>query len=71
MPTNEGEKLLHSKKNAAQLISVCTRTVDNLIAAKKLKTVRIGRRCLIRHADLLRFIQRGTETTSKPALDRV
>jgi excisionase family DNA binding protein len=49
MPTNEVEKLLHDKKTTAQLLSVSKRTVDNLISGKKLKTVRIGRRCLIRH----------------------
>ena len=62
MLANESEKLLHDKKTTAHLLSVSKRTVDNLIAGKKLKTVRIGRRCLIRHADLLRFIQRDTET---------
>jgi excisionase family DNA binding protein len=55
------QKLLHSKKTTARLLDISPRSVDNLIADKKLTPVHIGRRCLIRHSDLLRFVRKGTE----------
>jgi len=58
---SDQQKLLHDKKSVADLLSISRRSVDYLIADKKLIPVRIGRRCLIRHADLLRFIRKGTE----------
>ncbi len=57
--TGKGEiiKLLHSKKEAAQMLDVCPRTIDNLIAFKELEVRRIGRRVLIPHNALINFVR--------------
>jgi excisionase family DNA binding protein len=54
------EKILHPRLEVAQLLSVSLRKIDELIATKKLKTVRVGRRNLVTHAELTRFAQQGT-----------
>jgi excisionase family DNA binding protein len=50
--------LLVSKRDAAALLSLCVRTVDNLIATKKLPARRVGRRVLIPYASLVQFARR-------------
>jgi excisionase family DNA binding protein len=50
-------KLLHSKAEAAQMLDISLRTVDNLIALKELPVRRILRRVLIPHSALLNFIR--------------
>ncbi len=50
--------LLVSKRDAAALLSLCVRTVDNLIATKKLPARRVGRRVLIPYAALVQFARR-------------
>jgi excisionase family DNA binding protein len=52
-------KLLHSKVEAADLLNVSVRTIDNLIASKELSVRRIGRRVLIPRTVLLNFIKPG------------
>jgi excisionase family DNA binding protein len=47
--------LLHTKIEAAALLNVSVRTIDNLIAMKDLPVRRIGRRVLIPRAVLLSF----------------
>jgi hypothetical protein len=46
-PQPPTQPILVSKKGSAALLSVCPRTVDNLIATKQLPCRRIGRRVLI------------------------
>lgn len=58
------EKLLHPRLEVAQLLSLSVRKVDELIATKKLKTVRIGRRNLVAHSELTRFVLKGTRNKS-------
>jgi len=55
---SEQTPLLVSKRDAAALLSLCVRTVDNLIATKKLPARRIGRRVLIPYAALVQFARR-------------
>lgn len=50
-------RLLHSKKEVAQMLNVSLRTIDNLIAFKELAVRRIGRRVLIPHGALLNFVR--------------
>jgi excisionase family DNA binding protein len=50
--------LLVSKRQTAELLGVCLRTVDNLIANKELPCLRIGKRVLVKHSSLLAFIRR-------------
>jgi excisionase family DNA binding protein len=59
-PANNSEitPILVSKRTAATALSVCLRTIDNLIAAKQLPCRRIGRRTLIPYASLVAFARR-------------
>jgi len=50
--------LLVSKRDVAALLSLCVRTVDNLIATKKLPARRVGRRVLIPYSALVQFAKR-------------
>ena len=54
----EDERLLLSRRETAQRLSVSVRMVDYAIAGGKLKTRRIGRRVLIPVAEVERFAQR-------------
>lgn len=56
--------LLVGKKEAAALLGVCTRTVENLVARKELPCRRIGRRTLIPFAALVQFAKRDHATAS-------
>lgn len=49
--------LLHTKIEAAAMLNVSLRTIDNLIAMKELNVRRIGRRVLIPRDVLLNFAQ--------------
>ncbi len=55
-------QLLVSKREAAEALGVCPRTVDNLIHNLELPSVRIGRRRLIPAAALDRFIRKHHST---------
>ncbi|MGO9520251.1 MAG: helix-turn-helix domain-containing protein [Candidatus Korobacteraceae bacterium] len=55
---SERAPLLVSKRDAAALLSLCVRTVDNLIATKKLPARRVGRRVLIPYSALVHFARR-------------
>ena len=49
------ERLLVSREEAAQLLSISQRALDYLVASKRLPTRRIGGRVLIPMADLRRY----------------
>jgi len=55
-------KLLYSKKEAAQLLCLSVRTIDNLITCKELKPVRIGKSARFTLAELQQFIRRDHDT---------
>jgi excisionase family DNA binding protein len=54
--------LLHSKRQAARIIGISERTLHSLIAARQLGRVRVGRRVLIPHAELVRFCENDHPT---------
>ena len=56
--------ILVSVKDGAALLGVCSRTVQNLIAAKKLKVRKVGRRTLLSYRELLTFAQHDHSTTA-------
>ena len=64
-PNHEVTKLLHSKVEAAQMLNVSLRTVDNLIAFKELPVRRIRRRVLIPRSALLNFIKSSTTVVGR------
>lgn len=49
------EKLLVSREEAAEMLSISTRALDYLVVHKQLITRRIGARVLIPVADLIKF----------------
>ena len=49
------EKLLLSRRDAAQVLSISQRALDYLVATRRLPTRRIGKRVLIPVADLRRY----------------
>jgi len=51
-------KLLFSQKDAARVLGVSLRTLQNLILCKELPARRIGRRVLIHRKDLEAFARR-------------
>jgi excisionase family DNA binding protein len=52
------EPLLVSKREAAALLSICVRSVDNYIAKKELQCRRVGRRVLIPYTAVVAFARR-------------
>jgi excisionase family DNA binding protein len=58
------EQLLISKREAASVLGVSVRTLENLISLKELPARRIGRRCLIERRALDLFVKRDHKTRS-------
>jgi hypothetical protein len=48
-------KLLYCRKSAAFALSISVRSLDYLIANKKIATQRLGRKIMITHASLVKF----------------
>jgi excisionase family DNA binding protein len=48
-------RLLYDRKEAAKQLSICVRSLDYLIAGKRLETRRIGSKVLIPRAALVKF----------------
>jgi excisionase family DNA binding protein len=64
-PEQQFLPLLHGKREAARIIGISLRTLHSLIATNRLRPVRIGRRVLVPHAELVRFCS-GDHPTSQP-----
>jgi excisionase family DNA binding protein len=56
--------LLCSVAETASLLNITERYVAKLIASRDLPSVKLGRRRLIRHDDLMKFIESRTERRS-------
>jgi excisionase family DNA binding protein len=54
-PSSPLDPILVSRDQAAELLAISRRSLDYLIADKKLPSRRIGRRVLIAYADLKKF----------------
>jgi Helix-turn-helix domain len=52
---SSGSRLLYDRKEAARQLSISIRSLDYLIAAKTFKTIRIGKKVMIPHSELVRF----------------
>jgi hypothetical protein len=48
-------RLLYDRKTAARMLSISIRSLDYLIADRKLETRRIGKKVLIPHGELVKF----------------
>ena len=58
----EQPKLMYSKKEAAETLSVSVRTVEYLIAGGELASRRVGKRVLIPYQSLLQFTRQDHKT---------
>jgi excisionase family DNA binding protein len=63
------DSLLLDKKEAARLLSLCVRTVDNLITAKKLTARKIGSRTLVTRASVEKLTQGDVESPTRLAAE--
>jgi excisionase family DNA binding protein len=61
----EQERILLDKKATAALLSISLRSVDYLVAAGRLRPIRIGKRVLFRRSALEAFAQRDHTTKLK------
>jgi excisionase family DNA binding protein len=52
---SELQPILVSKRQAARLLDLCTRTVEQLISRGELRAKRIGKRVLLLREDLEKF----------------
>jgi excisionase family DNA binding protein len=59
------EQLLISKREAAAMLGLSVRTLENLLSLKELPARRIGRRCLIERQALERFARRDHRTKTQ------
>jgi len=63
------DRLLVSKRDAASLLSVSVRTIENLIAAKRLVARKLGRRTLIPRSAIEQLARRDTPSPSIEAAE--
>jgi excisionase family DNA binding protein len=59
------EKLLFSRAEVSNLLGISLRKVDSLLALKELPSRYIGRRRMVRRADLELFVTRGTSRSKR------
>jgi excisionase family DNA binding protein len=55
-------KLMYSKKEAAAILSLSVRTIENLVANKELTVRRVGKRVLIPYQSLVQFSKGNHQT---------
>jgi excisionase family DNA binding protein len=60
------QPLLISKRQTAELLNLCLRTVDYLIAAKELAAIRVGKRVLVKYASVLAFTRKDHIDGAQP-----
>ncbi len=56
------EQLLIGRREAAEAMGICLRTLDYMIARGQLAARQIGRRVLIPRSELEKFAKRGSAT---------
>lgn len=55
--TQTPAKLFYGRQTAAELIDVSPRTIDDAIRCGAINARRVGRRVLVSHAELVRFVE--------------
>lgn len=63
---SENHPLAVSEREAAQLLSVSVRTVQNFLRAKRLPSRKIGRRTVIPYASLVSFLRCDQAAAAPP-----
>jgi len=59
------DRILYGRADAAFRLGVSLRTIDELIAARKIPSVKVGRRTLIHACELEKFARGGTAAKSR------
>jgi excisionase family DNA binding protein len=54
------DKVLVSKKEAAKALSCSVRTIENMIARKQLRSIRLGKRRMIPWSEVIWISKHGT-----------
>ena len=62
---SDNEKVLYTKREAAQMLSISVRSLDYLIVSRQLAARRIGRRVLI-HRDAIEQFARLDHSSIRP-----
>jgi len=60
------ERILHPRLDSAHLLGISLRKLDGLLKDGSLRAVKIGKRTLIPHTELLRLAKSGTKSTQPP-----
>lgn len=63
----EIRKRLYSRMDLTEALSVSLRTVDNLLKNGELHSLRVGKRRLVRAADVEKFLKRDHATEAEAA----
>ena len=61
------ERILHPRLDSAHLLGISLRKLDGLLKDGSLRAVKIGKRTLVAHAELLRFAKNGTKSKTANA----
>jgi hypothetical protein len=64
------QPILVSKRDAAALLGVCVRSIDNYIATKEICCRRLGKRVLIPYSALVAFARRDHLSAPKPGAEQ-
>jgi hypothetical protein len=59
-------KIVVSRVEASRLLSISARSIGFLLESKRIPTVPVGRRTMIRVVDLLKFSESGTLERIRP-----
>jgi excisionase family DNA binding protein len=62
-------RILHARSDAADLLAISLRKLDQLIKARTISVVKIGKRTLISQAELESFADRNTAQLGKGGRD--
>jgi hypothetical protein len=62
-----GSRLLYDRKESARQLSLSIRSLDYLIAAKTFQTIRIGKKVMIPHSELVRYASSNHYSRIVPA----
>jgi excisionase family DNA binding protein len=59
------ERILHPRLDSADVLGISVRKLDGLLKDGSLRAVKIGKRTLIPHSELLRLAKSGTKSTQR------